>query len=191
MGMKLLDDLRATETELEQLGKGHLASIRNDAEKLLPPLDRTQADRGQVFTFPERTKGASHLSGNIVRVVSRPPNKESYGKRVTVAVVAKKEWDVSVAGMGKPEKKTSQQAVEIRFDGENFEIAVDGHCLWSEQNGATQVLPGALPLIVERLIAVSAFLREESNPKTIQAVELAQQAIQKQLGDLGVFQWPA
>jgi|GEM_PF-2728431 len=191
MGMKLLDDLQATETELEKLGKGHLASIRNDAEKLLPPLDCMQAHKGQVFTFPEHTKGASRLTGNIVRGGSMPPNKENYGKRVDVSVTAKKEWDVPVAGMGQPEKKTSQQTVEVRFDGENFEIAVDGHCLWSERNGATQRLPGALPLVVERLIAVSALLREESNPRVIERVEKAQQAIQKQLGELGLFPWNA
>jgi hypothetical protein len=189
MGMQLLDDLRDTETELAELGKGHLASIRNDAGKLLPPLDLSQADKGQVISLSARAKGASHLTGNIVRAGSVPPNRENYGRQVTVLVKAKRELDVPVAGMGQPKKEISQQTVEVRFNGDNFEIDVDGQCLWIEQDGKVQILPGALPLIVQRLIAVSAFLREESNPRVIWKVEKAQQAIRDRLNELGAFQW--
>jgi len=187
--MELLENLRVAEAELIALGKGHLASIRHDAEKLLPPVNKNQSDHGQSFSIPDRAKGASHLAGMISR--ERDITPKDYGKQVKVSVTAKKEWDVPVAGMGRPEKKTDQQTAEVGFDGDNFEVAVDGHCLWSEKNGETQYIPGSLQLVVERLIAVSALLREESNPRVIERVEKAQQAIREQLSELGLFPWSA
>jgi len=187
--MQLLDDLRSAQAELTELGKGHLASIRNDAEKLLPPIDRTEHQRGQTFSLPMRVKGAGKFEGAIVRGGNTAAGE--YGKRITVNMMMKRERGLPAPETEAPQRqKVEQQGVEVRFGPEGeFEVSVDGHALWGEKNGKENLVPGALSLVVERLIAVSALLREEQNPRVIRRMEQAQDAIREKLVNVGLVPW--
>ncbi|MDD4286999.1 MAG: hypothetical protein PHO20_03195 [Candidatus Peribacteraceae bacterium] len=185
MASRLLEELCSAEGALVELGKGHLASIQNDANNLLP-LDRTKYAQGQQLPLPRRQKGGCQYEGMIVR--SEHPSG-TYGKDLSVYMTGSRTVDLPAAAEEGPKEKKEQQRVDVRFDDGRFEVRVNEQSLWSEGDGVIQLLPGALPLIVERLIAMSAFLRETHNPQVIQRVEKAQQAIRNQLDGLGVFQW--